>query len=176
MERPDHPDLEPINQFLNKLGEFSPGYPNYRFVWSTDQYENRLGTYRDHTESGVFIRERTEIRRVPKYVLFRNRWVLEKAEAVNNQDLGNTISYEPLWVFHNALGEYLPPSLKAVRFIMWSVLNPGRVITPSDLKDAERAEYEADAEYFVEYLRNEFPDTAVALKEGSAVFISGENK
>lgn len=176
MERPDHPDTPKITEFLNQFGEFSPGCPRYRFVWSSEQFENRLGTYCDYY-GDVFLREVTEVRQVPKYMIFKDRWVLEKAEAnLDTRELADKVVYAPFWVFHDRHGNYLPPSLKSIKFLMWFALNPGAPLTKNDLKREEQEEFEKEAEFFVEYMANEYPETAIALKEGSAVFISGESK
>lgn len=177
MERPSIIDLDTITEFLNQFGEFASGYPRYRLVWSDDLFENRIGTYSDYTESGLFIRKETEMRRVPKYVVFKSRWVFEKAAANDTPDeIGDSVIYEPVWVFHDKHGNYIEPNLKVIKFLMWFILNPGHVFTPADFSKQEAEEFEKEAEYFLEVMNNEMPDLACALKDGSAVFISGENK
>lgn len=178
MESPNLPDRKPIDEFLNSFGEFESGFPKYRLVWSDDLLERRFSDYSDFDSSNNFLRtEKNVIRLTPKYVVFKSRWVFEK--AVPNpvpEEIEGKIVYEPVWVFHDRHGNYIGPSLGAIKFLMWFILNPDHVFTPADFKEQERIEFEKEAEEFLEIMKNEQPDLAIALKDGSAVFISGENK
>lgn len=99
------------------------GQAMWRVVWSEEQFEHRYGTYEDRTASGLFIREVTEVRYVPKYRQWiQERYVLEHligVPEINKDDLPSTkTSYEPLHVFEDAKGNYLPPHLEATKFII----------------------------------------------------------
>jgi hypothetical protein len=99
------------------------GTPIWRVVFSEDQFEKRLGTYNDFTPGGLFIRTVTEVREVPKYRQWINeKYVLERLVVVPDVDsetLPTTkISYEPIWVFEDKHGHYLPPKFEAAKFII----------------------------------------------------------
>lgn len=112
---PDKIKREEVSQMLkdNYGIDVASGLPMWRIAWSDDQYEHRLGTYEDRTESGLFIREVTEVRLVPKYSQWvPHKYVLEHLEAVPIQNMLELpevkISYEPKYVFEDKNGNYLP--------------------------------------------------------------------
>lgn len=121
---------EPIdsinNQLIDLFGIDSiTGIPIWRIVWSEDQYEKRLGTYDDFSGS-IFLRTVTEVRLVPKY----NQWIVRKyvlerlvvIPVMNESDLpNNKLSYEPLFVFEDVNGNYLPPQLMVCKFVIDSI-------------------------------------------------------
>lgn len=95
----------------------------WRIVFSDDQFEKRLGTYQDITPNGLFIREVTEVREVPKYRQWiQQKYVLERLVAVPDQQLielvTTKLSYEPIWTFEDKDGNYLPPKWEAAKFII----------------------------------------------------------
>jgi hypothetical protein len=103
------------------------GLPMYRIVFSEDQYENRYGTYDDITPAGVYLRTVTEVRKVPKYKQWIHaKYVLERLTIipqVSAEDLPDSqLSYEPLWVFEDRNGNYLPPKWEAAEFCVQAVI------------------------------------------------------
>jgi len=97
--------------------------PIWRIVWSEFQFEWRYGTYDDITKSGIFLRSVTETRWVPKYRQWiQDKFVLERLVVVpitNKDELPDTkVSYEPIWIFEDRNGDYLPPKLEAAQFII----------------------------------------------------------
>lgn len=117
-----------INELLlNHFGtDTVTGVPMWRVSWSEDQFEKRLGTYDDHTEGGLYIRTVTEVREVPKYSQWIHRkYVLEQLVGIppqNQMELPDAkMSYEPLWVFEDGQGNYLPPSFAAAKFVIDSI-------------------------------------------------------
>jgi hypothetical protein len=95
--------------------------PLFRIVWSEDQFEKRLGTYDDFSPGGIFLRTVTEVREAPKYRQWiKEKYVLERlvvVPEVNSDDLPESkVSYEPLWVFEDKNGNYLPPKYEAAKF------------------------------------------------------------
>jgi len=116
--------IDEINRKLSDhFGLFESTYPNYRIVWSEDQFEKRLGTYEDRTPEGVFIREVTEVRLVPKYRQWiHNKYILEKLfpiEGINEKLLTvEKLSYEPIWTFEDKFGNALRPNWIAAKFIV----------------------------------------------------------
>ncbi len=120
----DQKDIDRINvTLLDHYGRLE-NIQTWRIVWSTDQREWRYGTYEDFTEGGIFIREVTERREVPKYSQWApNKWVLERLLVVpvdaspDHPQIDSALSYEPLWAFD----EELPPEWVAVKFIVDSI-------------------------------------------------------
>lgn len=99
------------------------GQAIWRIVFSEDQLEKRHGTYEDYTTSGIFIRRVTEVREVPKYRQWiHERYVLERlviVPAVNLQELVATnVSYEPIFVYWDGDGNYLPPKWEVSKFVI----------------------------------------------------------
>ena len=97
------------------------GLPNWRVVWSNDQYEKRFGEWNDYTKEGIFIRTVTEIREVPKYGWIKEKWVLEKlcvVPEIHKDEIGDKISYEPLHVFEDRNGFPLAPKFIACKFLI----------------------------------------------------------
>jgi hypothetical protein len=120
--------IDSINkQLRDEFGlESSINEPMFRVVFSDDQREMRLGDYNDFTPSGLFIRSVREVREVPKYQWIKARWVLEQLSVVpevNMLELPTVkLSYEPLWIFENQSGDYLPPRYDAAKLIVDTML------------------------------------------------------
>lgn len=102
------------------------GLPMWRVSWSQDQYEKRLGTFDDISPAGVYLRTVTEVRLVPKY----SQWIVCKYVLENLVVLppsarielpSSNISYEPLYVFMDRNGDYLPPSYLVAEFAIQAV-------------------------------------------------------
>lgn len=117
--------LNEINRQLKELFgiDTASTQPIWRIVWSEDQFEHRLGTYDDITPGGLYIRTVTEVRYVPKYRQWiHEKYVLERLVAVPDQNADELptvkMSYEPIWVFEDKHGNYLPPKLEASKFII----------------------------------------------------------
>ncbi len=87
--------------------------PLWRVSWAPAQFNKQFGTYRDFTESGIFIREVTEVRERPKYDYLGDLYILEMLMVipeVNRRDLptGN-MSYECMHPYMHAVNNtYLP--------------------------------------------------------------------
>src|SRR5262245_44425499 len=97
-----------VKEFNKKLfeefGYFSNGQPNYRLVWSEDQFEKRLSR---HTREGFELLT-PQIVEVPKYRQWiHERYLLEKLciVPIDHEELTVApLSYECLWVFQNKNG------------------------------------------------------------------------
>lgn len=119
---------EPIESINKQLKEHFgvdtlTGQVIWRIVFSEDQYEMRLGTYDDFSDGGIYLRTVTEVRKAPKY----KQWIVEKyvlerlvvVPFMNQKELPDTkVSYEPLHVFEDKNGNYLPPKFEAAKFII----------------------------------------------------------
>lgn len=118
------PEIIYLNQqLLNRYGKFENGEPNYRVVWSEDQFEYRLGLYPKFDAHGNYLGESQDetFQYVPKYRQWMsNQWVLEKilpVPEISNKELTGKISYEPLHGFI-VNGKGITPSLDAVCFLI----------------------------------------------------------
>lgn len=115
--------VEGLNRMIGGEYVTIDGHKIFRLVWSEEIFENRHGTFREFTESGLFIREVTETRRVRKYNYIHNRWIFEMwapGNLTKNRETPDADSgdYVPVYVFESRDGNYLPPNEKVVRFLI----------------------------------------------------------
>ena len=135
-------DIKNINKQLITLeGRAFNNKPWFRISWSENQSENRVGTFNDFYGE-IFIRQFTGMREVRKYdgPDFKDRWILEKLIFIDNPELWDSYaggSYEPIWVFRDADGEYQKPTLKTVNFIIHTLNQPKLKLTDKQINDAE---------------------------------------
>jgi len=116
--------IESINQqLIDHFGiETDSSRAMWRVVFSEDQYEK----YRsDVTPSGVQLLHSVVMTR-PKYKQWIHRkYVLERLVAVPESQVeelaGIKTSYEPIWVFEDRNGNYLPPTFWAAKFVVDNV-------------------------------------------------------
>ena len=135
-------DLE-INQYLkDNYGTTLEGHPKFRVVWSGNLTEKRFGTFNEHTEGGIFLREVTGVQTVPKYPFSSDRWVLEHFEGLDDTTqkelVENKYSYEPLYVFQDAKGNFLPLKRDICEIIVFFWMNRHLY---------KKTPYEREAEY-----------------------------
>lgn len=91
----------------------------YRVVWSEDQLEKRWTSY---TDSGVQLLQ-PEVREYPKYRQWiHEKYIIERLTIIPDLKIdgapANQVSYESIWVFENALGDYLPPRFSVCKFVL----------------------------------------------------------
>jgi len=113
--------IEVINQrLLDYFGKFEgTDHPNYRLVWSEDQFEKRLC---DFTEYGIEL-SIPEVREIRKYSYIHNKYVLEKACQVpaGNRELTTKVSHEPIWTFEDKFGNALTPTWAAIEILIYTI-------------------------------------------------------
>lgn len=113
--------LETINKRLtDHYGKFEDGRPNWRVVWSDDQYEKRLVS---HTDEGFELLTPI-VKTVPKYSYIEHKYVLERLIPIpffHGQDLVDKTSYEPVWTFEDNQGNPLPPIWEAIYLLIRTV-------------------------------------------------------
>jgi hypothetical protein len=114
-----------INKLLkDKYGmDTVSGLPIWRVSWAQDHYEMKYGTYEDYSPGGIFIREVTEVRKVPKYGYLRGLYMLEQLVGIPDQNLMElptaTMSYECLYPFkHKVTEAYMPPKWEMCEFVI----------------------------------------------------------
>lgn len=115
--------IESINaQLVDLFGiDTITGEPIYRVVWSEDQIEKRLTSF---TKDGFQLLTPI-VREIPKY----RQWIQEKfilerltiVPEINKDEIITKTSYEPLWVFEDNNGNFLPPALWACKFCIDTV-------------------------------------------------------
>lgn len=122
-------DALKLNEHLkDSYGTTLEGLPKFRVIWTTGLLEKRHGTFNEHTESGIFLREVTGIQEVPKYPFAKDRFVLEhlvtyKNDGVINRELGTKWGYEPLFVFQDKNSNFLPLNRNAADVLIYFFLN-----------------------------------------------------
>lgn len=170
--------VDDINQrLIDHYGrDVGLGNPNYRIVNTKGLTEHRFGTFRDHDDSGNFIREVSEVRETEKYPFYEDAWVLEKLSPnIRNAELIAKVSYEPVWVFGQA-GSSPHPIWRAVQLLVNATKFVDRVKqSPSDIRDAELKQFEKERIICKQILQNESPYLASALKDGYAVTVASDH-
>lgn len=116
--------IETINrQLIDQFGlDTITGRPMFRVVWSEDQFEKRLTNCTDEGLQLLY----PEVRELPKYRQWiKEKYVLERLVLVPDVSLeelaGEKLSYEPLWVFEDRYGNYLPPRFDAAKIVVDTV-------------------------------------------------------
>ncbi len=119
--------IEPIEAINGRLVDYFgidtlTGLPIWRVVWSEDQVEKRLVNTLD---SGIILTQPV-VREVPKYRQWiKERYVLERLvvvpESQRNELPSSNLSYEPIWVFMDGVGNYLPPKWEVAQLIVDTV-------------------------------------------------------
>lgn len=115
--------VKAINKRLQKL------YPDtYRIVFSDNEFENRKGEFNVYFGT-LFLRTETGIRNVKKYPYIKSRFIIEKfvpPPLSFIEELPDSIkgSWEPLYVFEGAGGNYLKPIMKVALIVCNANQNP----------------------------------------------------
>jgi len=120
-------NIETINSRLERYGRYLDGRPLWRIIFSEDEMEKRFGTFTDITPEGLFIREVTEVREIPKYRQYINppSFILERlmeVPSVNQQEITVKTSYEPIWVFKDQIGNPVYPVWPAIELVIKTVI------------------------------------------------------
>jgi hypothetical protein len=136
--------LKEVNDLLaSELGPSPFGVPNFRIAWSTGLTEKRFGTFSDFYGK-IFLRQVTEVRDVLKYPFDQDRWILERAQsAAGNRELMGDYSYEPLYVFKDEHGLYLPLERRPVEVLIHRIKNP---LSPSQIREVLEKRLESQEE------------------------------
>lgn len=111
--------IEAINKRLKEYFgiDTNTAQPIYRVVFSDDQLEKRLTK---HTKEGFELITPVVVE-IPKYKQYiQKKYILEQLVIVPPHQTielaGEKVSYEPLWVFQDKDGNYLPPKWEACKF------------------------------------------------------------
>jgi len=112
--------IRSINEKLKQeYGSFSDGRPNFRVVFSEDEYEKRWTNF---TQEGFELLNK-EVRLLPKYKQWlKQKYVLERLVPVGpDSDLTEKTSYEPSYVFQDKHMNYLIPRFDVCSFVIESI-------------------------------------------------------
>ena len=116
--------IETINQRLKDCFGIDTvtGLGMYRVVLADEQFEKRLSNY---SPGGIELL-RPEVQLLPKYQWLKGLYLIETlclVPTVNEKDLPDQkISYEPLFVFWDKDGNYLPPKYEVAEMAIQIVL------------------------------------------------------
>lgn len=143
-------DIDIINEKIKEHGLNLFDQPLYRIVWSDYQTEMRKGIFRI-TFGNLFLGEKIDTRRVPKYNYIIERWILERwfpPSLAFNPELPDSSQgdYIPLYVFQDKFNNPLPVVEKVVQRIIYMAENPIHYTEEqriADLKDKEDKEVKA---------------------------------
>ncbi len=113
-------NLTTINEYLARNWgiDTEDKEPIYRVVWGPDQFEKRLMT---STDAGIQLLT-PEVRTVPKYHYLPDAFILERRALIPESQAkelpGIHKSYEPLWVFIDAEGNPVRPTILGCKFVI----------------------------------------------------------
>ena len=161
--------LKEINKKLFELyGSFAKELPNFRIVWSADQFEDRFGEFNDFY-GDIFIRSFKGVRRVHKYQEDPPSFVLERLLPNQSDEIVNSkFTYEPLYFFRTDSGEQLPLEWRAIEFIMWTLLyGPRNAARRAAIGSDERKKKETAKT--LEMLQEASPYVPTMLSVGEAI-------
>lgn len=179
---------EPIDSINNQLKDHFgtdtiTGLVIWRIVFSEEQIEKRYGTYDDFSPAGLYLRTVTEVREVPKY----RQWIIEKyvlerlvaIPDINRDDLPTTkISYEPIFVFEDGKGNYLPPIFTVAKIVIDTIYaaqyGTGNLKKYVDEENSQEASLEAKKKRIdgiIEYLFGEQSSLAGTTKTGESIIV-----
>lgn len=114
--------IEDINKkLLERYGKYYDERPNFRVVFSDDQFEMRRTEFTDEGFELIH----PEVRLLPKYRQYiQQKYILERlVPVVGETDLTEKTSYEPAWVFRDKNGNYLPPFYDGCVHVIESILS-----------------------------------------------------
>lgn len=120
--------IKEINKrLISTYGLHVCGKPKFKLVWSTDEVEFRNGTFEKYYGE-IYLGETTGITECRKYedADLIDKYILESLEIVSNPELLIQLGYEPLFVFHDKLGNRLPVNWDVIMVFCNYKLNPIR--------------------------------------------------
>lgn len=180
--------IESINkQLVSLFGiDSDTGRPMFRVVSSWDQYEKRLTNV---TAEG-FKLQYPEVLLKPKYdqrdVDWKGMYILERLVIVPlaNQDEIPTsgMSYEPLWVFKDNMGNPLPPRVDACKLVidtMYAALGKSsmaKYVDPDNDPETRIEEKMKRVQELEEQLFGDESNLLLRTVTGEAVGYTGEPK
>lgn len=140
--------IEPVEKLNERLardfGYFDGTMPQWRIVWSDDEFEKRLT---DFTAEGFRLLTPIVVE-LPKYRQWvLHKFILERALPIPEfveTDLVTKFSYEPVWTFEDNQGNPLPPRWEAILLIIRSIYVAAAQSIGARYKDPELDKDEAN--------------------------------
>lgn len=164
------PEANYINSQLAKNYGFSDnGRQIFRVVWSENVSETRESEF-DCFAGDIYIGTSRSVRRTKKYSYLNDKWILEKlvynpTHEIKGSEFGN---YEPIYVFQDGKGNFLPLNRRVVEIILDSLLN-GSPWKKSDWESWDSKRREREEELFFSIIDNESNPFLSALHAGETV-------
>ena len=128
-----------INKRLKKIfGKDINGHPMYRIVQNSLSLTEKRSTFAGFY---LFGKEQKVIKEVPKYTYIEHGlWILEKLFYSTNEELANTVTYEPVWTFTDPRsGGYQEPVYKFIEFIIKCLeRGPTAVLSEQEMNEKTR--------------------------------------
>lgn len=165
--------IDNINGRLHNRGRSLDGRQILRIAWSGDQYEKRIGTFRDYYGE-IFLREYKALKEVAKYwYITPPCWLLERLtflppgakiheEVLSSKDVDLDIhkstmngTYECLYAFRDKHGNPLEVNDRVLDKILWLLEHGGPKKSEGDMREEYHAEIDADAAYFEEEIQSD---------------------
>jgi hypothetical protein len=145
-------------------------------VWSEGLTEKRHGTFSNFFGT-LWIGETVGIREAKKYAYVSERFIIEAytPEAKSNPEIDSD-GYEPIWVLSGPNGEYLPPELEPIKFIIetWIAAKTGKVHkkTAKEMDIEDKEAFDKDVKEIEEALEEHGSSTLMSqFHFGEAVHI-----
>lgn len=146
------------DRLLLYYGKEIDGRQRYRVVWSTDQFERRVGEFNEFYGK-IFLRRFVGMKDCAKYPYDPDRWVVEKLFYIKNNEIiaEKPGSYEPFYILKGPVGEFLPLDAKVVDMVVnFAETKPvGVHLTDKDWTNDEEAEIRAEQAYFEDRLQDD---------------------
>lgn len=183
----DQADVDILNKrLIQYFGIDTDSFrPMFRIVWSDDEMEKRQVT---HTDEGLELLYPV-VKEVPKYRQWcPHKHLIERLVVVPDyqvEELADAkVSYEPLFVFMDKNGDYLPPKWEVCQFVIDAVLtaqsiakNKGHGNRMVKYKALNREETilqrKARIESIVEYLWGDQSSLMGTTKTGESIIVPG---
>lgn len=175
-------DIKRINKLLGeRFGKLPDGRNNFRVVWSENEFENRVGTYREY-HGPLFLRESFGSMRVKKYRnICSERYVFERLitgiklpeEVLKENPEAIKGSYEPLHVFKHPVdaegnGDFVKPTWPMCERLAYFALY-GKVLSASERTEQEIKRRKAEEDNDVARLEDAGSAFDGHLYDGSGV-------
>lgn len=121
-------NVRSINRRLKQKYGLSPtDEPNYRVVFSDNEFEMRKGDF-DIYHRDIFLRTEHTTRKVKKYSYIKSKFLIEKWVPAmlnpNTEEIKDYNNYEPMYVFEDKDGNYLRPIWRVADTVCFCNQNP----------------------------------------------------
>lgn len=173
-----------IKELNNILSQYGKGDgilgPKYQLVWSDSLTEKRF-LYEEYEDQygDICTRLTKKWKELPKYNYISERWVLEMfipgIYSANPEVLGSEFgSYEPIFVFEDKHGNFLPPVESVLKRIIFNIENPEKARTAAQIHSEMMEKEDKEIQDFIDMI--DVTEVSNALRMGEGVGYSKELK